>query len=93
MPLAKFPKSFGFSELKKRYFPHLFDKEDNHVGSIPALDYYVPDSLNSEGKDKLIKWHIGRVAEGYVFDFQKEISEYCINDIEILAQAYLWFRN
>ena len=28
-PLALFPKTFGLKELKKGYFPHLFNKPEN----------------------------------------------------------------
>ena len=32
------------SELKKGYFPHLFNtpEKQNYVGRIPAKDYYMP---------------------------------------------------
>ena len=29
MPLSKFPKTFGFTELAKGYFPHFFNTEAN----------------------------------------------------------------
>ena len=44
MPLAAFPKAFGLQELKKGFFPHFFNTQDNqdYVGPIPAQDYYDP---------------------------------------------------
>ena len=42
MPLSAFPKTFGLTELKKGFFPHLFNVPDNqnYVGEIPAKDYF-----------------------------------------------------
>ena len=36
MPLSKFPKTFGLTELAKGYFPHFFNPEANqhYVGPI-----------------------------------------------------------
>ncbi|CAH2021494.1 unnamed protein product [Acanthoscelides obtectus] len=95
MPLTALPKAFDLKELKKGYFPHLFNTlaHQNYVGPIPALDFYDPDHLKEDAREKLLKWHGERQAEGYVFDFQKEIVEYCISDVEILTQACLKFRD
>ena len=37
MGLSKFPKTFGINELKKGYFPHLFNKPENqnYIGPYP----------------------------------------------------------
>ena len=42
MPLSKFPKTFGLTELAKGYFPHFFNTEANqhYVGPIPYAKYY-----------------------------------------------------
>ncbi|CAH2021037.1 unnamed protein product [Acanthoscelides obtectus] len=95
MPLTALPKAFDLKELKKGYFPHLFNTlaHQNYLGPIPALDFYDPDHLKEDTREKLLKWHGEREAEGYVFDFQKEIVEYCISDVEILTQACLKFRD
>lgn len=37
------------------------------------------------------RWDQEQVLTNYVFDFQKEIVEYCISDIDILAQASIEF--
>jgi hypothetical protein len=37
-------------------------------------------------------WHNEQVESNYIFDFQKEIIEYCVSDVEILAQACIKFR-
>ncbi|XP_072377730.1 uncharacterized protein [Diabrotica undecimpunctata] len=94
MALSALPKAFGLTQLKKGYFPHLFNKVENqnYVGVVPPLQYYDPDNLKEDARERLISWHAERVNEGYVFDFRKEIEEYCISDVEILAQSCLSFR-
>jgi len=48
MPLSAFPKTFGLTELRKGYFPHKFNIPENqeYVGSIPAQDYYMPETMS-----------------------------------------------
>ncbi|XP_018568461.1 uncharacterized protein LOC108908806 [Anoplophora glabripennis] len=94
MALSKLPKAFGLTQLKKGYFPHLFNTSgnENYKGSLPALEYYSPDNLIGSEKSNLIKWHSEKIREKYVFDFQKELMEYCISDVEILTTACLKFR-
>ena len=45
MPLSAFPKTFGLTELKKGYFPHLFNTLSNqsYIGRIPDTSYFMPD--------------------------------------------------
>ncbi|XP_030758042.1 uncharacterized protein LOC115883772 [Sitophilus oryzae] len=94
MALAKLPKAFGLTELKKGYFPHLFNTvgHQKYVGPMPAIEYYDPDNMKTEDREKFIKWYQERVAENYMFDFEKEFIEYCVSDVDILTQASLKFR-
>ncbi|XP_074026164.1 uncharacterized protein [Leptinotarsa decemlineata] len=102
MPLAGLPKAFGLDGVKKGYFPHLFNKAENwnYVGPLPALGYYDPESIkyttnleeDKDPKKQLIEWHKQLSEQGYVFDFQKELVEYCQSDVDILSRACLKFR-
>ena len=43
MPLSKFPKTFGFTELYKGFFPHHFNPPENQnkiFDSDPSTEYY-----------------------------------------------------
>ncbi|XP_055924592.1 uncharacterized protein LOC129956687 [Argiope bruennichi] len=73
MSLSKLPGCFGLSELKKGFFPHLFNKRENqtYIGPIPDITFYSPDTM----RDEFLKWH--RMQEGVEFDFQKEMLSYC----------------
>lgn len=95
MSLANLPKALGLPpEKKKGYFPHLFNtiKNQNYKGPIPAKEYYCPDSMFEKGKEQFDVWYDEQVKSNYIFDFQKEIVEYCISDVDILAQSCIKFR-
>jgi hypothetical protein len=93
MPLAKFPKSFGLTELKKGFFPHFFNTEKNEnvvLPTLPDIEYYGPDQMSEERRDEFFQWY--EKNKESQFDFQKEIREYCISDVDILLKGCLEFR-
>ena len=94
MSLAKFPKTFGQTELCKGYFPHLFNKEENqnYVGPIPCQNDYGVNFMKPEERKAFIAWHKEQVESNYLFDFQKEIVKYCRSDVDIMRKCCLLFR-
>lgn len=86
MPLSAFSATFGLIELKKGFFPHLFNTPDNqqYRGAWPALEFYDPEGMMSKKKKELETWHAQQVARGLPFDFQKEFKEYCESDVLLL---------
>ena len=94
MPLSAFPKTFGLTELKKGYFPHLFNtpENQNYVGPIPNKEFYMPESMSGSGRKDFEKWHDKERAENVVFDFQKELVEYCESDVKLLKEGCLTFK-
>ena len=94
MPLKSFPKTFVMSELKKGYFPHYFNKECNkdYVGTIPSKKHYGFNQMKPDERTKFLKWYEERVRENYIFDFKKEILEYCRSDVDILRRGIMKLR-
>ena len=94
MSLAKFPKTFGQTELCKGYFPHLFNKEENqdYVGPMPCQNDYGVNFMKPEAREAFLAWHKEQVESNYLFDFQKEILKYCRSDVDILRKCCLLFR-
>ena len=92
--LSDFPKTFGLTEMKKGYFPHFFNVPENqdYVGPIPDVKYYGPDQMMFNDRKKFLKWHQDRIDENYVFDFRKELEDYCRSDVDILRRSMLKFR-
>ena len=94
MPLKSFPKTFGMNELTKGYFPHYFNKTSNkdYVGSIPSKRHYGYNQMRPDERKKFLKWYEDRVSENYVFDFKKELVEYCRSDVDILRRGAMKLR-
>ena len=94
MPLKSFPKTFGMNELKMGYFPHYFNKECNkdYVGPMPSKNHYGYNQMKSDERSKFLKWYEERVGENHVFDFKKEILEYCRSDVDILRRGIMKLR-
>lgn len=69
MPLSAFPKTFGLTELKKGYFPHLFNTPENqsYVGPIPT-PHYMPEVMSVSGRKGFETWHAQQTG---TFDFLK----------------------
>ncbi|KAK3910304.1 putative DNA polymerase [Frankliniella fusca] len=94
MPLSAMQKSFGLNELKKGYMPFLANCPDfyNYEGRMLDKDLYCVSGMKSKAADDFHKWYDSQVAKNYVFNFRKELIEYCISDVTILRQACHAFR-
>ena len=93
MPLAQLPKSFGLVELKKGFFPHLYNTEKHQndlLIKLPDMEYYDPDSMSKDRREEFFKWYEEHKNDN--FCFQEEMKEYCISDVDILLQACWKFR-
>jgi hypothetical protein len=40
--------------------------------------------VGETARKKFLEWHADKVKENCVFDFQKELLEYCDSDVDIL---------
>jgi hypothetical protein len=98
--LSTFPETFGLTELKKGCFPHWLNTTENQtcVRPIPDIKYYGHTTMKEckmcepehvckhwHTRNHFLHWRKERVKEDYVFDFQKETSEYCEYDVDILT--------
>ena len=86
MPLASFPSTFNLTELKKGFFPDLFNTPDHqqYVGRIPDLEFYDPDGMMAKKKDELTHWHADQVRRNVMFNFKQEMIDYCKSDVALL---------
>jgi len=92
MPLSAFPKTFGLTKLRKDYFTHTFNIPENqeYLGLIPAIDYYIPEALSPKGRQEFEKWH--QEQRNKHEDFQKELVAYCKSDVPLLKEGCLMFK-
>jgi hypothetical protein len=91
--LAKMPAAFGLSELKKGYFPHFFNTEQNqnYVGPYPAAHFYNPDDMSISNRKAFYTWY--EQQKDKTFDFRKEFLDYCISDVDILRRCCAQFKS
>jgi len=62
------------------------------VGIVPALDYYMPETMAPKARQALEKWHQEQRDKEGVFDFQKELVAYCKSDVRLLKEGCLTFK-
>ena len=92
MALRDLPKSFDL-QCKKGEFPHLFniEKNYNYIGPYPDVSFYSPDTMSKKCRDDFLKWYATQQNE--IFNFQKEILEYCRADVSVLRESCTKFRS
>lgn len=90
--LAQFSQAFGIVELKKGFFPHLFNKLENqtYVGPYPDASLYAPHLFSSKKKQEFDQWY--DTVRHTTFDFQKEFQDYCWSDVFLLTAGCCKFR-
>ena len=92
MPLSQLPKSFGLVEMKKGYFPYLYNTQENkkHLMRLPDSSYYDVNNMHKEARDKFLQWY--EIHRQDHFDMDREFSEYCRSDVDILLNVCWKFR-
>lgn len=95
MRLADLPKAFDLNELKKGYFPHKFNTMVNqhYIGPYPSKDMYGYNEMKEHNRSQFEIWYNEKLASGEIFDFRKEIDQYCTSDVDILQRSCMEFRN
>jgi hypothetical protein len=91
--LSELPKMFGLEELKKGYFPHLFNRKENQsvvLNHLPDVHYYHPDAMKLKDRKVFFVWYETNYRQR--FDFQRELLSYCRSDVDILRRACLTIR-
>ena len=94
MPLACLPKSFGLEEIKKGFFPHFYNTPEHwndSLDELPDMSFYGHNEMSIERRKEFLTWY--EKNKNNKFDFQKEMKEYCISDVDILLKACCKFRD
>jgi len=87
MCLSDLPKAFGLRDTSgKGTFLHLFNTRENqtYIGSLPEARYYSPEQMKPADREQFLTWHEEMTRKNVIFDFQREIVQYCRNDVDIL---------
>ena len=94
MALAQLPKCFDLKELKKGYFPHFFNKPSNYGSILPCLppkEDYGYDTMTSAKQATFDQWYSQN--KDALFNFEKEMEDYCRSDVDILRRACMTYRD
>ena len=62
------------------------------MGSVPALDYYMPETMSPQAKQAFETWHQEQRTQNVLFDFQQELVTYCESDVRLLKQGCMTFK-
>ena len=92
MALSCFSKTFNLAELKKGFFPHLFNKPENYnyCGVYPDKKFYSSAYFSYEKKQEFDNWY--ETVKNLEFNFKKEFEDYCWSDVCLLTKGCLEFR-
>ena len=99
MPLSDMPKTFDIDGVKKGYFPHYFNKKcnDNYIGDLPNKNYFGYKQFSKKKRKDFLIWYLNYSEylkeNNLKYDFQKELKEYCDNDVYVLRKCCEKFRD
>ncbi|TWW53740.1 hypothetical protein D4764_0109200 [Takifugu flavidus] len=87
------PKALGFTDKTKGYFHTNLAQKFTSItwGPIPFRPTTGVDRMTVREREEFDPWY-NEVSRG-TFDFKKEASLYCKNDVDILTQGSLKFRD
>ena len=96
MPLAAFGKAFGLQACGKGHFPHFFAKPQNYnfKGDLPPMDAYGYNTMREDVQESFIEWYneVSSSEQPVKFDFEKDIQKYCRQDVHVLKEGCLAFK-
>ena len=92
--LEDFPKTFGIKELKKGFYPHLFNTAENYeyIGDMPPRKDFCCNSFNEDKRKEFLIWYKNKIDNKYIWNNKKELLDYCISDVDILRRSMMIFR-
>uniref|UniRef100_A0A183CAP2 DNA-directed DNA polymerase n=1 Tax=Globodera pallida TaxID=36090 RepID=A0A183CAP2_GLOPA len=90
-------KSFGLpSDLAtvKPFFPYLYIQRQHlhqRLAGLPPMEFYAPDTMKADKRDKFLRWYTNN-REGAAFQLREQLIMYCTNDVAILRESVIRFR-
>jgi hypothetical protein len=100
MPLKDFTDTFGLT-CKKGEFPYRFNtpEHEHYIGPYPGLEYFdlrkkKMEPVSKEKKseyEEFMEWYAERSKSE--FNLQKELFDYCIDDVTLLREGCMAFRS
>ena len=85
---------FKENKIAKGIYPYKFNKRAhyNYSGPLPPTQYYAVEKMSEGEKKDFHEWYQAKQDENYVFHFWDELRQYCLSDVNILAQSINVYR-
>ena len=93
VPLGNLKKTFNLKCENKMFFPYLFNSVKNYnrrLSTLPPASDYIPDSMMPEKRKEFEKYYKKNFETP--FYLPTKLSEYGLNDTEILLEAIIEMR-
>ncbi len=93
MKLSKMTSALNLNTDEKGFFPHHFNHLQNadYVGPYPSKEMYGYNTMSDSDQTKFDSWY--ESVTGQVFDFKKQLGMYCKNDVVLLREGCMKYRN
>ena len=85
MKLVHLPTAFGLKEMKKGYFPHVFNylENKNYIRSIPDENFFSPDSMSVIEHNDSTQWYNAFKANNGIYNLKSELIKYFKQDLYV----------
>ncbi len=92
MKLSKMTSALNLNTDEKGFFPHHFNRLQNadYVGPYPSKELYGYNTMSDTDQTKFNSWY--ESVTGQVFDFKKQLGMYCKNDVVLLREGCMKYR-
>jgi hypothetical protein len=87
--------AFGLTTQDKSFFPHLSNNPNNydHVIPLPPKKDYLYGGFTRKKQREFDAWYIIEQDQNPTFNLNEKLADYCLNDVQILTEALVAFRN
>ncbi|KAL3076975.1 hypothetical protein niasHT_031232 [Heterodera trifolii] len=79
----------------KPFFPYLYIQRQHllqRLNGLPSVEHYAPDTMKVEKRAKFLRWHGENNNNNANFQLREQLILYCVNDVAILRESVLRFR-
>jgi hypothetical protein len=93
--LGQLVSAFGLNIEEKFFFPHFSNHPDNYdrtLAQLPARTAYLYGGFTRQKQQQFDRWYEAELEKGTQFNLVEELAVYCMNDVLILREALLAFR-
>nr|CAD2183197.1 unnamed protein product [Meloidogyne enterolobii] len=92
--LGQLVGAFDLQIQEKQFFPHMANNYNNYDITLPELPQkseYLYGGMTPEKQKKFDQWYEQEKCN--TFCLNEALAEYCLNDVQILTEALLAFRD